>query len=172
MKHSGFAHRFFLFTKTIATVATLLLFFINNNLYSQERLLASGGDIAGGNGSVGYSVGQILQNVAGGTGGSVFQGIQFFFPTATLSVFDLETNMELKAYPNPTSSVFNINLQENTAKDMTYELYNLLGQSVLKGSIVGTTTVIEVSHLPNAVYLLRIKDPNNRIIKTLKLIKN
>ncbi|MDZ4148302.1 MAG: T9SS type A sorting domain-containing protein [Flavobacteriaceae bacterium] len=141
-------------------------------MYSQERVLASGGDISGSNGSANYSVGQIIQNVVSSPSGSVFQGIQFFFPSATLSVIDLETNMEVIAYPNPTSSVFNIQLHDNATHEMKYELYNLLGQSVLNGNILGNSAAIDVSHLPNAVYLLRISNQNNRIFKTFKLIKN
>jgi hypothetical protein len=172
MKHLSFFHLFLFGLKSNKNLAILILALGTANLYSQERVLASGGDLSGSNGSSNYSVGQIVQNVVSSSSGSVFQGIQFFFPSATLSVIDLETNMEVIAYPNPTSSVFNIQLHDNATHEMKYELYNLLGQSILSGNIFSSTAVINLSHLPNAVYLLRISDQNNENFKTLKIIKN
>lgn len=172
MKDFSFIHPFLFGLKSTKNVAILLLCLGTVNLYSQERALTSGGDLSGTNGSANYSVGQIVQNVVSSTSGSVFQGIQFFFPSATLSLKDLVIGREVTAYPNPTSSVFNIEIQKDVVNGVRYELYNLLGQSILQGDIKGQRVVIDVSGLPNAVYLLKLRDENNSIFKTFKLIKN
>ena len=66
-------------------------------------------------------------------------------------------------FPNPTSSIINIEQDFTTAK-----VYEISGKELLKP----TSKTIELSELPSNIYLLRLYDSNNRVLGTGKIIKN
>ena len=66
-------------------------------------------------------------------------------------------------YPNPTSSIINIEQDFTTAK-----VYDISGRELLKS----TSKTIDLSELPSNIYLLRLYDNNNRVLGTGKIIKN
>ena len=67
-----------------------------------------------------------------------------------------DKNLKASLYPNPTSSSFTIEM-ENEVKSI--EVFSLQGQKVL------TTTVknINVSNLSKGIYLVRIEDVDNAV---------
>lgn len=158
------------FLKPLFTIT--LLFFVCFRINAQDAFIASGGDTSNINGSISYSVGQTLHETLISPSGTVIQGIQISFSSSTLSIIDLETNIDLLAFPNPTSSSINLKFQGDLNNDLNYEMFNLLGQSMLKGKMTDTITKIDISNLPNVTYLLKIIYQKNTIIKTFKIIKN
>mgnify|MGYP000943452580 FL=1 len=82
-----------------------------------------------------------------------------------------DNNLNLSIYPNPTSSVFNINLSEsnNTINNSDYEIriLNILGREVYRGKF---KTQINVSNLPNGVYILSVINKVTHKAKQEKLI--
>lgn len=74
---------------------------------------------------------------------------------------DSENNLvDIKLYPNPTSSVLNIStVSENTA----VKIYNLQGQTVYNGVIRNNN--LDVSNLPVGTYMLEIDFNNSKIVK-------
>jgi len=86
----------------------LLLFSLGSKIHAQETLLASGGNASGSGGIANFSVGQTMQTTLTGRNSEAFQGIQFYFESSTLTIIDLETNLNISTYPNPTSSILNI----------------------------------------------------------------
>lgn len=158
------------FLKMLFSIA--LLFSVCVVANAQDALVASGANASGGGGAANYTVGQTIQETITGSNGTVFQGIQFFFQTETLTIIDFKTNLDVTTYPNPTSSVLNMKFQGDLSEGLKYELYNLLGQSMLNGRIANSTTEIDLSRLPSAVYLLKISNQNNINFKIFKIIKN
>ena len=68
----------------------------------------------------------------------------------------------IKIYPNPSSSVINIDYPG----DLQLTLFNLLGQQVLSSS----SKTINISNLDQGTYILSAKDSNNTI-NNFKIIK-
>ena len=68
----------------------------------------------------------------------------------------------IKIYPNPSSSVINIDYPG----DLQLTLFNLLGQQVLSSS----SRTINISNLDQGTYILSAKDSNNTI-NNFKIIK-
>ena len=66
-------------------------------------------------------------------------------------------------YPNPSNGNFTIN---NSNKDFSFAIYNLLGQKVLEGKISTSTTEIN-SNLNRGIYLLKITDSSKTAIKKI-----
>jgi len=79
----------------------------------------------------------------------------------SLSVEDL-TVSGIKIYPNPSSSIINIDYTEN----LQSTLFNILGQKVLST----TSKTINISNLEQGTYFLSTKDSNNNI-NNFKIIK-
>ncbi|WP_281337143.1 M14 family zinc carboxypeptidase [Flavobacterium eburneipallidum] len=67
-------------------------------------------------------------------------------------------------YPNPTTGILNI---KETSSSATYTIYNLLGQSIIKGNL--SNNIIDLSGITSGNYVLEILDngntTNKRIIK-------
>ncbi|WP_339888837.1 reprolysin-like metallopeptidase [uncultured Flavobacterium sp.] len=72
-----------------------------------------------------------------------------------------ENNLvDIKLYPNPTSSVLNIStISENTA----VKILNMQGQTVFNGEVKNNS--LDVSNLPVGTYMLEINYNNSKIVK-------
>jgi hypothetical protein len=70
--------------------------------------------------------------------------------------------MGIRIYPNPSSSVINIDYHE----DLQLTLFNVLGQQVMSSN----SKSINISNLDQGTYILRAKDSNNTI-NNFKIIK-
>ena len=70
--------------------------------------------------------------------------------------------MEIRIYPNPSSSVINVDYHE----DLQLTLFNVLGQQVMSSN----SKSINISNLDQGTYILRAEDSNNTI-NNFKIIK-
>ena len=78
-----------------------------------------------------------------------------------------ESLVTLNMYPNPASDVLNISAQ-NTINIV--EIYNVLGQKVIRMNVEDTSAEINVSNLNSGIYLIKY-EINNRT-STKKFVKN
>ncbi len=152
------------------TLAIVSLVSGMNMSFAQDVLIAAGGSMSQGGFLVSYSVGQTTQETIEDNDNTVFQGIQFYQSTNTLKVIDFESNLEVSIYPNPTSSI--LNLKTNQNNELSYNLFNLLGELLISGKNSGNIVKINIDYLPNAIYLLKVTNDSSNIIKTFKIIKN
>ncbi|WP_417290320.1 T9SS type A sorting domain-containing protein [Corallibacter sp.] len=77
------------------------------------------------------------------------------------------TGVNMSMYPNPTSGVINIVLNEKAS----YELVNLNGQLILDGNLVNGSNSVNISKISKGVYFINIKTNTGQFL-TKKLIKN
>ena len=83
---------------------------------------------------------------------------------ATASVKDF-SSIDFAVFPNPTSSILKIDDTSFTLKNI--ELFNVLGKKVF----VSTKNEINIAHLVNGVYLLKIESEKGNVV-TKRIIKN
>ena len=81
----------------------------------------------------------------------------------SVSLEELSGLSDVVVYPNPTSSILNINLDEEIEK---IDIYSLLGRKV--GT--STNTQMDISNLANGIYLLSIETKNGKI-GTKRIVK-
>jgi len=80
-------------------------------------------------------------------------------------------NGELKIYPNPTSGQLKITNYETgfgvsqLREITTIEIYNVVGQLLSIESLKSTEITIDVQHLTNGMYFLKV---NNQVVKFVK----
>ncbi len=78
-------------------------------------------------------------------------------------------NSHFAIYPNPNNGEFTVKLNA-VSENMSIEIYNSLGQLVLKEKPNNLITVININTKAKGIYIVRIKE-NNLVIKTEKIIK-
>lgn len=83
--------------------------------------------------------------------------------STTLSVKNQETTEErVVVFPNPTSSILNIDYDFKTVK-----VFDLTGRKILESNY----KTIDISELPNSIYLLKLYDASGEALWTTKVIK-
>ena len=146
-----------------------------NQGYAQKASTASCGDASGSGGTAPYSVGQIAYTTYNGTTGSVAQGVQQPYEiSVTVGLEELGINLDLSAYPNPTTDYLILQIDASTTlinEPLSYELYDIFGKLIERNQIAASRTTIDMAQLARATYFLKVIQ-DNKEVKTFKVIKN
>jgi len=75
----------------------------------------------------------------------------------------------ISVYPNPVSNLLNINTGTNS--DLSYSIFNIMGQGISKGILKRTNNTINFAELNRGVYFLNVFNKELNKQNTYKLIK-
>lgn len=134
---------------------------------SQEVVSTQGDYYSNANGSVSYTIGEVV--IATGTDGTNdltqgFQQTNWNF----VNVEDYDSEYAVSIYPNPTQDQLNISSSEY--EQVQYSLIDKSGRIVRTGRMISGLTTIDVNGLaPGNYSLLLIK--NDRKLKNYNLVK-
>lgn len=78
------------------------------------------------------------------------------------AIEDVTTPSTIRVYPNPTADMLII---DGAAAEQEIAIYSLNGAKVLSTQSQEGTNTIQVSELPNGVYLLRLSNETFKLIK-------
>ncbi|WP_417264832.1 choice-of-anchor J domain-containing protein [Brumimicrobium sp.] len=97
-------------------------------------------------------------------------------PTATMDVIELSNEeINFNAYPNPASTVVNVEFELNTQNEVTVSIINTVGQTVAVnnlGTVSGLqTTQMDVSALDAGMYIVKVKTANGEQTKRISVVK-
>lgn len=142
------------------------------NCVAQQSPTASGGDVTGTNGSVSYSVGQVVYLTSTGTNGSISEGVQQPYEISEVLGTEDFSNLisDVKIYPNPSTDVLTLNLVNQDNLELDYQIIDNNGKLLTSDKIIANETNIDVAALPSSIYYLRITNLNKEV-KTYKIIK-
>ena len=76
-----------------------------------------------------------------------------------------EDESSVKVYPNPTKGLVNVEAEGMTS----VELYNTLGQRVVRKDVAGNQTVLNLQDATQGLYLLRVTTEKGTISKPLSI---
>lgn len=143
--------------------------------YAQSGFVSAGADGANENGSVSYSVGQIVYQSHESSDGlmSLTQGVQQPYTISSLPLPDgLQeiSTINLTAYPNPTSDVLNLSIEGTEVDGLVYSIYDIKSRIHLTGDITSENTQIDVAHLLSGVYFVEIQK-NKKPVRAFKVVK-
>ena len=139
---------------------------------AQQATTATGGDASGSGGTVAYSVGQIFYTTNTGTTGSEAQGVQQPYEISiVLGIDNHSINLELSAYPNPTTNNLTLNVGKTELSTLNFQLYDVSGKLIESRKIISSTETISTENLTSSTYFLKVSNNNNEV-KTFKIIKN
>jgi hypothetical protein len=140
---------------------------------AQTAIAASGSNASGSGGTVSYSIGQVFYTNESGTNGNVSQGVQqpYEISGSTSLNESVEKKYHIIVYPNPTTDLINLEMENFTISKTLYQLYDIKGCIIESKTIAGKETNIDMSKLSASTYFIKIIDENKEI-KTIKIIKN
>jgi hypothetical protein len=79
-------------------------------------------------------------------------------------------DLSIDVYPNPATNYFVVyNYKLNNNQVLLYDITGKLIRNIRTSSL---TTKVDVSSLANGIYVLAIKDPDGRNIRTEKIVVN
>lgn len=104
----------------------------------------------------------VIGNQAGGV--AFFKGAE-----AIISVNELNALTSLSVYPNPSDGNLVIDVVNNSLKNASIEVFDLMGKSQLNRVVNTSRLQLNLSYLPQGIYL--IKFSNNKGNKVIKWIK-
>ena len=143
-------------------------------LQAQETNSASGGNAKGNEGSISYSVGQIVCSSHEARGFSLTQGVQQAYEISVVTGIEkAEIKLEMSVYPNPTIDQLNLQVTDNDLIDtasLQYQLIDVNGKLIESKIISNSISKISCVKLKASIYFLTITQNKSRI-KTFKIIK-
>ena len=154
--------------KTISLFILMLTFL---GLNAQDGPVAAGGNAAGQNGSISYSIGQVDYKSVTGSGGVVTQGLQQPYEIFVVGVEDNhDISLEVTAYPNPAVSRVNLKIENLDINGLFCKVYDQNGRLLLHHELEANITAVPMQDLPSATYILKVFNKRTEK-KTFKIIK-
>ena len=151
-------------------------FFAAFSASAQEVISSQGETYSNANGSIDFTVGEVIINTGSNGTNDLTQG---FHQTNWnfLGVEDFAPDYQATIFPNPTQDVLNI--KTSVYENVTYTLYDAQGKLVLQNILSAEQTPIQVSQLAPGSYSLELifENNNNGSLslpkrKTFKLVKS
>jgi len=78
------------------------------------------------------------------------------------------TDPIVKLYPNPATTYVTFDVQNNTQKGYSIQVYSFLGRKVFERQIVAQRTTIDLSEYNRGVYIYYLLDANGKITESGK----
>ncbi len=86
-----------------------------------------------------------------------------------LEITELINKYAIEVYPNPSNGIFNISSDNKLDKVSTVEIYNLMGNAVMKFQWKGENTAFNLSNLAKGIYIMKISNKDVLAVKKLIL---
>jgi hypothetical protein len=153
--------------KNYLTIATA---FLCVSLYSQSNTVSAGGDAEGDNGSISYSIGQVVYTSAQGSNGNVNQGVQQPYDVGVVTGIE-EAGINLSVFPNPTAGMLTLNVAGEDASLLSYQLFDASGRLIDSNNKLNSTTTISLDGYATGVYTLSVSRENKQV-KSFRLVRN
>ena len=128
------------------------------------------------NGSLSFTVGELVVLSQTDSDGNTLGG--GFTAGATLTTVSIEETdaaiLDVKVYPNPTTELVNIQIKHSTLDQVVVTITDLQGKEVYSGKYAGISNIIGINAASYATgnYLLTLKNLNNQMLGTYKIIKH
>lgn len=141
-------------------------------LQAQSTLSTAGGNVTGNGGSVSYSLGQMIYTHVGAVGGSMYSGIQQAYEITIVTEIGKSNSITLQCsvFPNPTTDLLNLRVEDYRLKQLSYQLYDLNGKLLEQNMLESIDTNIAFNNYPSTSYLLKVIHMD-KVVKSFKIIK-
>jgi len=142
------------------------------SISAQETISTSGGEATGAGGTASYTVGQVFYQTHSGDNGSVAEGVQQPFEISVVTEIESIKGVELNiaAYPNPTTDVLILSVGESDFSDMSYQLFDVQGRILQNRRVENSETSINMKDFTPANYFVKVIK-NKTEIKVFKIVK-
>lgn len=140
--------------------------------FAQSSFTSSGGIVNGESGAATYSVGEVAYTVASGSGNDAIAGVQqpYEISEVITSPVPPYLTFHFTVYPIPAKEYINLSIKNYKGTFLTCQLMDMDGKQLKNQTLTSDKTLIPLSGLAPATYLLNIIQ-NKIIIKTFKILK-
>ena len=163
---------------TYQKLLLIVLFMLCSGLLiskAQESLNSGGGEAKSREGSVSYSIGQIVYTADKGFEGSATKGVQQAYEVSTVKEIETLIELECSIYPNPTVDVLTFKLLDPGYEDLSLSLQDMTGRLISNKNVVSNQTRFSMRNLSAGVYFLRVvlkELGESREIRVFRIVKN
>ncbi|MBN2235957.1 MAG: T9SS type A sorting domain-containing protein [Bacteroidales bacterium] len=90
----------------------------------------------------------------------------------SLGTSELEKTFEFNLFPNPSNGLIQIERNSSLSDDFSIEVYNYVGKLMFSKEIQHSNLLeLDLSNLPNGLYLIRFKQKDKQITQKLEIAK-
>ena len=157
-----------------------LALFFGNSSYTQsiapQSVNSGGTKMTQANGSLSFTVGELVVLSQTDSDGNTLGG--GFTAGATLTTVSIQETdaavLDVTVFPNPTAELVNIQINHSTIDQVVVTINDLQGKEVYNGKYAGISNVIGINTASyvTGTYVLSLKNLNNQVLGTYKIIKH
>jgi hypothetical protein len=145
---------------------------------AQESVNSTGNIATGSNGTVTYTIGQLIYTTNSAVSGHLAQGVQH--PYEIFKIDSISTSYRKEAqehfsillFPNPTADNIILDVQDYINEKLIYFLFDYNGKLIFQKQITGKQTYIDLGNLPSSIYFVNVVDEENKKVQSFKITKN
>lgn len=159
---------------TMKHLSLMIIFVLTLSLIrlTAQQVISSGGTHAKGSGvALSWTVGEpVIGTLTNGTY-TLTQGFHQSRLSST-SIDEIPSpGLSLNVYPNPTSYVLNIKVDEGDYSQLQYSLFSLDGKVLQNNNLTRNLTKIKLQTFQSGNYLLRISRKTGETVRTFRVVK-
>ncbi len=154
--------------------ALVIVLLSSLNVHSQDLqpglIAASGGSGISEAGSLSWSVGELAVLTFSSPNAQLSQGFHQNGLQITPVIEMDGQSIQMDVFPNPTTQVLQIRTTGASAP-LRYQIFSLLGRPIQAGQHEGTTSLIDLEHLPAQTYILKLFGAFGKEVAVFKIQK-
>ena len=141
-----------------------------------QSVNSGGTKMSQANGSLIFTVGELVVLSQSDSQGNTLGG--GFTAGATLTTVSIQETdaalLDVSVFPNPTSELVNIRINHSNIEQVFVSIADLQGKVVYSGLYAGISNTIGIntSAYATGTYVLSLKNNNNQVLGTYKIIKH
>ena len=145
-------------------------------IIAPQSVNSSGAKMSQSNGSLSFTVGElVVLNLSDSEGNTLGGGFTAGATLTTASIQETDAAvLDVSVFPNPTSDLVNIRINHSSIEQVVVSITDLQGKEVYNGLYAGISNTIGINTAAYApgTYVLSLKNNNNQVLGTYKIIKN
>ena len=156
--------------KTKSLLILSIAFCATIQIKAQNNTVSAGADAEGSNGSVSYSIGQVVYTSATGINGSINQGVQQPYDYDVITGIE-HTEIDLSLYPNPTLGQVNLSIADSRTQEYSLFLYDASGRLIMQNSQLNMLNSFSMESYAAGAYTLSVFK-KEELVKSFRIIRN
>ncbi|MCE9539997.1 MAG: T9SS type A sorting domain-containing protein [Bacteroidetes bacterium] len=148
-------------------------FILNAQTFTQEAKTSGGGYYHQINGSMQFTIGEPLTETYTNSSAKLYQGFeQGSYSIVSVTELPMLTDLDVNLYPNPSTGIFNLNIESTETSTFKIDVINALGKSIIYKEITTKNIeLIDLSGFASSIYYVSITNAGKNYLKTFKIIK-
>lgn len=148
-------------------------FILNAQTFTQEVKSSGGGYYQQINGSMQFTIGEPLTETYSNSSAKLYQGFeQGSYSIVSVTELPVLTDLKVNLYPNPSSGIFNVNIESNENLIFQINVFDAQGKVIVQKEITSKSNEsIDLSDFASSIYYVSISNVDNNYLKTFKIIK-